>query len=189
VPSFDFTLMWTNFRYLLLFPRYSWLEGYNLYQKFIWDTKNNENVILSLTAGQIISHFVQFCIEFILNFYICWNMIHYINGLRIDSAIFWLHFNVDKFSLSFTYKEQWKCDIIFECRPDNITFCSILHRIYLKFLYLLEYDTLTVPSFDFTLMWTNFRYLLLFPRYSRLEGTKKYQFQNFMWYYLWMQAR
>jgi hypothetical protein len=29
----------TNFRYLLLFPRYSWLV--------IWDTKNNENVILS----------------------------------------------------------------------------------------------------------------------------------------------
>ena len=27
-------------------------------------------MILSLTAGQIISHFVQFCIEFILNFYI-----------------------------------------------------------------------------------------------------------------------
>ena len=29
----------------------------------------------------------------------------YINGLRIDSAIFWLHFHVDKFSLSFTVSE------------------------------------------------------------------------------------
>ena len=46
----------------------------------------------------------------------------YINGLRIDSAIFWVHFNVDKFSPSFTVSE-----ILLTGRDQNIPISKLTH--------------------------------------------------------------